>query len=377
MKLIHLSDLHIGKRVNEFSMIEDQKYILTKILNIINDESPDAVIIAGDIYDKAVPPAEAVQIFDDFLFELTKLKLSIFIISGNHDSPERIAFGSRIMDALNVYISPVYNGKIMPITVKDEYGDINVYMLPFIKPAHVRRYFENEEISTYNDALRVVIDSMNVDTSKRNVLVTHQFVTGAKTSESEDISVGGTDNVDADIFDRFDYVALGHLHAPQKILRETVRYCGTPLKYSFSEEKHNKSVTVVELYEKASVKIRTVPLIPLHDMRTVKGKYDDIINRSFYEGTNTDDYIRVVLTDENDIPNAIGKLRSVYSNIMKLEYDNKRTQTTGSASLTQNVESKSPLDLFSEFYEKRNNRPMNKEQCSYMANLIDELKEEM
>lgn len=375
MKLIHLSDLHIGKRVNEFSMLDDQKYILDKIINIIDSESPDGVVIAGDVYDKSVPPAEAVQLFDDFLVKLTKRKILSFIISGNHDSAERIAFGSRIMDAQGVHLSPVYDGKIKPITLTDEYGDLNMYLLPFIKPAHVRRYFEDENITTYTDAVRAAVNSMHVDTSKRNILVAHQFVTGAKTSESEEISVGGTDNVDASVFEPFDYVALGHIHAPQHISRDTVRYCGTPLKYSFSEEKHEKSVTVIELYEKGSVKIRTIPLVPLRDMRTVKGLYNDVISKTTYEGTNTDDYIRVILTDEEDIYDAIGRLRSVYPNIMKLEYDNRRSRYGSEVFLAKEVQNKSPLDLFSEFYEKRSGSPMSNEQRSYMEKLIEDLRE--
>lgn len=375
MKLIHLSDLHIGKRVNEFSMLDDQRYILDKIINIIDSESPDGVIIAGDVYDKTVPPAEAVQLFDDFLVKLTRRKTPAFIISGNHDSAERIAFGSRIMDAQGVHLSPVYNGEIKPITLTDEYGGLDIYMLPFIKPAHVRRYFEDEDITTYTDAVRTAVNSMHVDTSKRNILVAHQFVTGAKTSESEEISVGGTDNVDASVFEPFDYVALGHIHGPQHISRDTVRYCGTPLKYSFSEEKHEKSVTVVELYEKGSVKIRTIPLVPLRDMRTVKGLYNDVISKSTYEGTNTDDYIRVILTDEEDIYDAVGRLRSVYPNIMKLEYDNRRTRASSEGFFAKEVQNKSPLDLFSEFYEKRSGNPMSDEQRSYMEKLIEDLRE--
>lgn len=285
MKMIHLSDLHIGKRVNEYSMLEDQEYILTKIINIIDEEKPDGVIIAGDIYDKAVPSAEGVQLFDDFLVRLSKRKLKVFVISGNHDSPERIAFGGRLMTESGIFMSPVYDGDITPVTLEDEFRQLNVYMLPFTKPAIVRKITEDEEILTYTDALRAVTDKLNINTKERNILITHQFVTGADRTESEEISVGGTDNVDASVFDAFDYTALGHIHRPQNCKSEKVRYCGTPLKYSFSEAGDKKSVTVVELKEKGNLTVRTAELVPLRDMHEIRGKYNDIMRRDFYKDT--------------------------------------------------------------------------------------------
>ena len=230
MKIMHLSDLHLGKRVNEFSMLEDQEYILTKIINIIDEQEPQVVIIAGDVYDKSVPSAEAVELFDDFLVRLSKRNLKVFVISGNHDSAERIAFGGRLMDKSGIYMSPVYNGKVEPITLADDYGEVNFYMLPFVKPSNVRRFYPEYEIGSYTDAIKAAIDTMNMDANKRNVLITHQFVTGALRSESEEISVGGTDNVDANVFEDFDYVALGHIHRAQKCGSEFIRYSGTPLK---------------------------------------------------------------------------------------------------------------------------------------------------
>lgn len=320
MKFLHLSDLHIGKRVNEFSMLEEQEYILTKIINIIDDENPDAVVIAGDVYDKSVPSAEAVQLFDDFLCRLAKRKLQVFVISGNHDSAERMAFGGRLMDISGVHMSPVYNGNVEPISLDDEFGKVNFFMLPFVKPANVRRFFEDAEIESYTDAIRVAVENMNVNTDERNVIVTHQFVTGAEKCESEEISVGGSDNVDASVFDCFDYVALGHIHGPQNIGSERVRYCGTPLKYSFSEAKHKKSVTVVGMGEKGSLEICTIAIEPKRDMREIKGTYAEITLKENYINTNTDDYMHITLTDEEDIPDAIGKLRVIYPNLMKLDY---------------------------------------------------------
>lgn len=371
MKLIHLSDLHLGKRVNEYSMLEDQEYILKKILNIIDDENPDGVIIAGDVYDKPVPSAEAVQLFDDFLVSLAKRNLQVFVISGNHDSAERIAFASRIMDAGGIHMSPVYNGVVEPISMQDEYGAVNIYMLPFIKPAHVRRFCD-DEITTYTDAVKYVVSKMNINPANRNVLITHQFVTGAKRSESEEISVGGTDNVDASVFENFDYAALGHIHSPQNCGSDKIRYCGTPLKYSFSEAKDNKSVTVVEIAEKGNVTYKTVELVPRHDLVELKGTYAELTLKSFYENTDwQEDYTHITLTDEEDVPDAVGKLRAVYHRLMKLDYDNKRTRTNAEIGGAAAVESKTPLELFSDFYELQNNQAMTVEQSEYMYKLIE------
>ncbi|MBP3330233.1 MAG: exonuclease SbcCD subunit D [Clostridia bacterium] len=371
MKLIHLSDLHIGKRVNEFFMLEDQENILTKIINIIDDEKPDAVLIAGDVYDKSVPSGEAVQVFDDFLVRLAKRNLQTFVISGNHDSPERLAFGGRLMDLSGIHMSPVYNGKVEPISLEDESGKVNFYMLPFIKPIHVRRFFEEENIESYTDAVRVAIDNMNVNENERNVIVTHQFVTGAERSESEEVSVGGSDNVDASVFEKFDYVALGHIHGPQNIGSEKIRYCGTPLKYSFSEANHKKSVTVVNLGEKGELEVDEIPLEPKRDMREIKGKYDEIMMNGNQE--KSDDYVHIILTDEEDIPNAMGKLRLVYPNLMKLDYDNTRTRSIGKITSAEKTETKSPLELFCELYEKVNGQPMNKEQLEFSKELAESI----
>ena len=377
MKLIHLSDLHLGKRVNEYSMLEDQEYILKKILNIIDEEDPDAVLLAGDIYDKSVPSAEAVRLFDDFLYQLASRKLQVFVISGNHDSPERIAFGSRIMDAGGIHMSPVYDGKIEPVTLQDEYGDVSFYMLPFVKPAHVRRFFEDTGITSYTDAMRCVIESMDVDTSKRNVLITHQFVTGASRTESEEVSVGGTDNVDASVFEDFDYVALGHIHRPQNCGNDRIRYCGTPLKYSFSEVNDKKTVTIVEIGYKGDVLYREKELVPRRDLVELKGKYADLTLRSFYEGTTwQEDYTHITLTDEDDIPDAIGKLRTVYKHLMVLDYDNKRTRSGRIIEGDENVERKSPYELFTEFYELQNNQPVSEDQSKYLRDLIEKIWED-
>lgn len=376
MKLLHTSDLHLGKRVNEYAMLDDQAFILKRILQIVDAEKPDAVIIAGDVYDKSIPPAEAVQLFDDFLVRLAERKREVFVISGNHDSPERIAFGGRLMDASGIHMAPVYNGTVEPFSMEDAYGTVSLYMLPFVKLAQVRRFFE-EEIGSYTDAVRTAIFHMPLREGERRVLVTHQFVTGARRSESEEISVGGSDNVDAAVFEPFDYVALGHIHSPQNCGSEKIRYCGTPLKYSFSEARDQKSVTIAELSEKGRLSVRTVPLTPQHELVELRGRYEELTRRSFYENTSwQEDYTHITLTDEEDIPDAIGKLRTVYHRLMKLDYDNARTRFRQEIGGAEEVEAKTPFALFAEFYELQNNQPMSDEQADYMRELIEGIWEE-
>lgn len=377
MKIIHLADLHIGKRVNEFSMIDDQKYILNQILEIIDKEKPDAVIIAGDVYDKQVPSIEAVELLDSFISDISKRKTTTFIISGNHDSAERLAFGSSLMAMGKIYISPVYNGKISKYTLKDDFGSTNFYLLPFVKPSHVKRFFPDKKVESYTDAIKVVVDNLKLDTSEINILIAHQFVTGASRTESEEISVGGLDNVDASVFEDFDYVALGHIHRPQKIGTERIRYCGTPLKYSFSEVNDTKSVSIIEINSKEDFNLRTIPLIPKRDMRKIRGTYEELTTKNSYENTNTDDYIHVTLTDEFNVADAIQKLRVIYKNIMKLEYDNMRTRESRKINLDDMViENKNPLEIFSEFYKLQNNKEMNDEQKEIIKKIMEEVWEE-
>lgn len=376
MKLIHLSDIHLGKRVNEFSMLEDQAHILKKILAVVDEEKPDGVLIAGDVYDKSVPSTEAVQLFDDFLVRLAERKLPVFIISGNHDSPERLSFANRLIDAAGIHLAPVYNGVVEPITLSDEYGPVNVYMLPFIKPAHVRGFFPDTEITGYSDAVAAAIGRMNIDKTQRNVLITHQFVTGAQRSDSEELSVGGTDNIGAEVFCDFDYVALGHIHGPQNMDSGRIRYCGSPLKYSFSEAAQQKSVTVAELKEKGTLEIHTVPLIPRRDMVELKGSYQQLTLREFYENTTyQEDYTHITLTDEEDIPDAVAKLRAVYHNLMKLDYDNTRTRSNQEITGAEITRTQSPLELFASFYELQNNQPMTAQQLVFLEELLGRAEE--
>lgn len=377
MKLIHLSDLHLGKRVNEFSMQEDQAYILDQILRLIDAEQPDGVLIAGDVYDKSVPSAEAVTLLDDFLVQLSRRELQVFVISGNHDSAERMAFGGRLMSGSGIHLAPVYDGKAASYALTDAYGPVNLYLLPFLKPSHVRRFFPDQDIATYNDALSAAVGAMDLDTAQRNVLVTHQFVTGAVRCDSEEISVGGSDQVDAAVFDGFDYVALGHLHGPQQVGRPTVRYCGTPLKYSFSEAGQQKSVTVVELGEKGSVSIRTLPLTPLRDLMEIEGSYQELTFRGFYEGTSyPQSYLHITLTDEDDIPDAVSKLRIIYPYLMKLDYRNRRTEAGAILESAGDARQKSPLELLESFYTGQNGHPMSEEQHLFAQNLMETIWED-
>jgi len=376
MKFLHLADLHLGKRVNGFSMLEDQAHILRQILAILDDEQPDGVLIAGDVYDKSVPSVEAVELLDGFLTELRARGVPVLLISGNHDSPERLAFGGRVMDSCGIHISPVYDGALTPVTLQDAFGPVHVWLLPFVKPAHVRRWFPDADIESYTDAVAEAIAHMDIDTAARNVLVTHQFVTGGTRSGSEELSVGGTDNVDSGVFAPFDYVALGHLHGAQHIGRETIRYAGSPLKYSFSEARQHKSVTVVTLGEKGDVQVRTVALTPLRELREIRGSYDELTARSFYEHTTyRSDYLHLILTDEQDVFDAMSRLRTIYPYLMTLDYDNARTRAAGGMSVPAETERRTPLELFEALYQRQNHQPMSEVQREYIAQLMEQIME--
>lgn len=376
MKFLHLADLHLGKRVNGFSMLEDQAHILRQILAILDDEQPDGVLIAGDVYDKSVPSVEAVELLDGFLTELRARGVPVLLISGNHDSPERLAFGGRVMDSCGIHISPVYDGALAPVTLQDAFGPVHVWLLPFVKPAHVRRWFPDADIESYTDAMAEAVAHMDIDTAARNVLVTHQFVTGGTRSGSEELSVGGTDNVDSGVFAPFDYVALGHLHGAQHIGRETIRYAGSPLKYSFSEARQHKSVTVVTLGEKGDVQVRTVALTPLRELREIRGSYDELTARSFYEHTTyRSDYLHLILTDEQDVFDAMSRLRTIYPYLMTLDYDNARTRAAGGMFVPAGMERRTPLELFEALYKRQNHQPMSEVQREYIAQLMEQIME--
>ena len=376
MKLFHLSDLHLGKRLCEVSLLEDQDYILKTVLALAEEERPDAILIAGDVFDKSVPSAEAVALFDRFLTALSERNFPVLVISGNHDSPERMAFGSHLMASAGVYVAPVWNGEVEPVTLSDEWGEVDFFLLPFLKPAHVRRFYEEEEVGSYTDAMRLALSGLKRTEGRRSVLVTHQFVTGATRSESEEISVGGSDNVDASVFESFDYVALGHIHGPQNCESERIRYSGTPLKYSLSEAKDEKSVTVVELSE-GDVSVRTLPLRPLREIVHLRGTYEELMQKSYYEDTTyQNDYVYITLTDEEEVIYAMNRMRETYKNLLKLDYDNRRTRGNRAVEADAAAESKSPLELFADLYEMQNNQPMSEAQKALVETLIEKIWEE-
>ncbi len=369
MKLIHISDLHLGKYLYNFSLLEDQIYILNQIIRITEDERPDALLISGDVYDKSIPSGEAVQLFDDFLSKLAQRKITTMIISGNHDSAERLAFGNQLMEHSGIHISPVYKGTVKTVSLTDRHGEVRFHLLPFLKPIHVRRFYPDAEIDSYTDAMRTVVEHMDIDSTIRNVLLTHQFATGATTCDSEERVVGGTDNVDGSVFDAFDYVALGHLHGQQNVGSGRIRYCGTPLKYSVSEEKHHKSLTVVKMEEKGKLEISVIPLYPKRDLRTVRGRFEDLLKSE----NSSEDYIHVVLTDEDEVHEAMGRLRVIYPRLLPLEYDNTRTRTNYVIKDLKDAENKTPLEVLEELYEQQNNQPMSPDQMAYCIKVIEEL----
>ena len=379
MKLMHLSDLHLGKRLNEFSLLEDQSFILQQLVELVRSEQPDCVLLAGDIYDKPVPPAEAVTLFDDFLNKLAQLT-TVCVTSGNHDSAERLAFGAQLMREGGVHFCGLYTGEPQCVTLQDAYGSVHIYLLPFLKPAHVRHCLppeEAEQVTTYHEGLRCAVERLHINAAERNVLVAHQFVTGAQTAGSEAVNVGGVDNIGAEVFAAFDYTALGHIHRAQNVGSERVRYSGTPLKYSFAEWQQEKSVTLVELGEKGSVSVTALPLAPLRDLRKLRGSYEELMSRDFYDELPKDsdgllrDFYHLTLTDEEDVPDAVQKLRSVYKNLLQLEYDNKRTRTDNAIEGAERVVEKSPLELMEEFYQLQNNQALSEKQRAYLQGLLE------
>lgn len=369
MKLLHLSDLHIGKKVHGYSMLKEQKEILNQILLLCEKENPDIVLIAGDIYDKLVPGEEAVSVMDYFLTNLNKQKRNVFIISGNHDSGERLQFGKEIMRQKGIYIAGMLEEALDCVTLSDEWGRFNIYMLPFIKPSMVRTYYKAENCE---DAVRKIIEETKIDCSQRNLLIAHQFVTNGTwmpdCCDSENPSVGGLDAVDCKVFHPFDYVALGHLHQAQKVGRETIRYAGSPLKYSFSEVRHKKSATIVEMREKGEIKLTAIPLKPMHEMREIKGKLGDLIDPNHYTRANQTDYIRVILTDEEELYHPLDTLRNIYPNILRLDFENSRLEQQENTEME--IENETELELFEQFFQKQNQVELTSEQKEWIAKYL-------
>lgn len=381
MKVMHLADLHLGKIVLEQSMIEDQKYILDQIIDIIQEKQIDVVLIAGDVYDKGIPSIEAVHLFSDFLTRLYRLRIKVFVISGNHDSKERLSFGNVLFIDNGVYIESIFKGKLEFVSLKDEYGDFNIYMLPFVKPADVRGFYPDCKIESYDDAVRCIIEDTKVNDKVRNIIMVHQFVTASGVdiirSDSEAISLGGIDNIDVSLFEQFDYVAMGHIHGAQKLIRDTVRYAGSPLKYSFSEVHQRKSVPIIEFKEKGNISIELVDLNPIRDMRVIRGPLERLLDHDIVQEGNVNDYVSAIITDEDYVMDAIGKLRRVYPNLLRLEYQNTRTMkhTTENDNKFHDIEKKSELDLFSEFYQKQNHIELDSDKQKILMKIIHDVKE--
>ena len=383
MKILHLADLHIGKIVLEQSMLEDQKYMLNQIVEKIKEENIELVLISGDVYDRSVPPSDAVTCLSNFLKVLIKdLKLKVCMIAGNHDSKERLGFGSEIFADDGLFISANYNGSLDKIELEDEYGKINVYMLPYIKPVEVRGFFEEKEISTYHDAVKAVIEKEEINKNERNIILSHQFVTAGneepERSDSETLTLGGTENVDVSCYKDFDYVALGHIHGPQRIGRDTARYAGTMLKYSFSEVNQKKSLAVIEFKEKEFLDINLTSLKPIRDMRVIKGPIEELIKEENYKGTNREDYIRAIITNEEPVYDAIGQIKKVYPNTLRLDIENSKMNSSIEKELSNldNIKKKDEVELFNEFYNFQHNQNLNETQLDIVKEVVKEVKKE-
>ncbi len=350
MKFLHIADLHLGKVLNDVSFLPDQQHVLDQVVAIARDERADAVLIAGDVYQKASPPSEAMALFDQFVSRLKALGVHVFVISGNHDSSQRISYLSSLIRDAGVFVSERFEGRLQQFSLADEYGEIVIHLLPFLKPIQVRRWLTEEKITTYQEAVQAVLRASPIDQSKRNVLLCHQFITGSETSDSEEKAVGGLDNIDASVFDAFDYVALGHIHKPQCLMRDTLRYAGSLLKYSFSEVAHKKSVTLVTMQEKGNTAIRAIPLSPLRDMRLVDGMLNELLLLPYCE-----DYVWVTIHDELAPPDAKLSLTTVFPNMMKFSVSNSRTKTDVDVLAHEAMENKSIAELFSDFFMLQNN----------------------
>lgn len=370
MRFIHLADLHLGKKFNEYSLIKDQEFILDEIINIIKDKEVDAILIAGDIYDKSIPTIEAVNLLDDFLYKLSEMKKPVYIISGNHDSIDRLSFGSRMLQASGIHIAKQYEGNIYIERVYDKYGEINIYMLPFVKAPIVNKYFDID-LNNSNDAIKAIIDKENIDYTKRNIILSHQFVSNSLVGGSEDSFVGALDMVDIDNYKGFDYVALGHIHKPQELGNNTRRYAGTPLKYHFDEIKNVNSVPIIELNEKGNINVELVNLLPLQEMAEYKDSFLELMSDK-YEAIEK--YLHITLIDEEDILDAAPRLRQKFPNLMRLDYDNTRTRAIYDSEVIADTEHKSTIELFKEFFKNMNGMDISSDQEKYMNDIIEKEK---
>ena len=369
MRFLHIADLHLGKQMNDVTLLPDQEYILSQIVSIAENERVDAVLIAGDVYQRSSPQAEAMALFDRFVSRLAEQGRQVFIISGNHDSAQRISYFSSLIKSSGVYVTEAFDGRLQNVALRDRDGGLVVWMLPFLRPSQVKRHLPEEKIVTYQDAVEAVLRQTPIDLKKRNILLCHQFITGCETSDSEERAVGGLDNIDAAVFDAFDYVALGHIHKAQRVGRDTLRYAGSPLKYSFSEANHKKSVTIVDVEGKDEVSARTVPLYPLRDVRLLEGNMADLMALPYSE-----DYLWITVHDELVPPDARVTLSTNFPNMMKFSVVNSKTKMDVDVLATRSMESKTIPELFSDFYRLQNN---DQELSAAHRKVIDKVLEEM
>ena len=371
MRFLHIADLHLGKQMNDLTLLKDQEYALQQVVHIADEEKVDAVLIAGDVYQRSSPQAEAMALFDSFVSQLAERNMKVFVISGNHDSALRISYFSSLVKNSGVYVTEAFNGELQHVTLRDRDGDVTVWMLPFLRPAQVKRALPEEKITSYQDAVQAVLRNAEVDFSKRNLLMCHQFIIGCEVCDSEELSIGTLDHIDGAVFDGFDYVALGHIHGPQRVLRDTLRYAGSPLKYSFSEARHNKSVTIVDMLEKGEVKVHTVPLYPLHDVRLIEGRMDEVMRMPYSE-----DYVWITIHDELPPPDARVTLSVNFPNMMKFSVVNSRTKFDLDVKAAEAMENKSVAELFSDFYRLQNNDQLPGEMhMQVLGKVIRELEE--
>lgn len=377
MKILHLADLHLGKRVNEMSMIEDQKYILDQIITLIKEESVGIVLLCGDIYDKSIPTIEAIHLLDEFLDQLSKMAIKVLMISGNHDSIDRLSFGKSLFTRSNLYIASQFENEIEKITVKENGITVNFYMLPFVKSAYISHIFQLQTDS-YEECFRYLIEHAKIDEEETNILLSHQFVTANKKnpelSDSETSSLGGIDNIDFHIFDPFDYVALGHIHKPQAMGREMVRYAGSILKYSFSEIHMDKKATILTIDAKKEISLSFHPLKPLRDMREIECSLEELLKKQCEIGKQ-EDYMHVILTDEEQILDAIGKVRTIYPNVMQISFKNRRhMKQLESAQIKEDqISDQSPAELFEQFYKMQNHIDLDEKRLQLVLSVFEEV----
>ncbi|MGN0740529.1 MAG: exonuclease SbcCD subunit D [Treponema sp.] len=372
MRIAHISDLHLGKTLHGFSLTDDQSFILQQIVKILIENKIEVLLVAGDVFDKNVASIEALRLMRKFLNELVSAKIKVLVISGNHDSPERLTFGAEFMSDKGLYFSKDYDGKIEPLVFTDEFGPVNFYLLPFIKPSSVKQFFPEEQIENFDDALKVAVSNLKINSSERNIIVAHQNIMNAEHCDSEESIIGGLDAVSADVFCEFDYAALGHIHKMQKV-KANVVYSGTPLKYSVSELTQDKVVPIIELNAKGKTVIDFVQLKPKRDIRQIRGTFDQIVKMSGGDTNNSEDFIDIILTDKNEVIDALYNLRSIYPNILQINYDNSFTNNDSKIDDIKETKIDRPLEMFEEFYKTRSGSELDDAQKEYMSALVNSI----